>query len=59
MAMTIPQKKYSRGERRRLVSPGYGKRSNAPRCIASRKPLPMPEDWKGWRNWKPKKKKAV
>ena len=54
------QKKYNRTELRRVLGGATkGRRSNSPRCIASRKPLPMPENWKGWRNWTPKKKKAV
>ena len=31
-------------------------RSKAPRNIASRKVLPMPIGWEGWKDWKPKRK---
>ena len=56
-ASTELQRKYNRKEYRRIFGGKHSdKRSNAPRCIASRKPLPMPENWKGWRNWKPVKK---
>ncbi len=51
------QKKYNRKELRRMFGgKRSGLRSKAPREITSRKPLPMPENWEGWRNWKPKKK---
>ena len=33
-----------------------GLRSKAPRYIASRKVLPMPIGWEGWRNWEIEKK---
>ena len=48
---------FNRTERRRyLGTKNQGHRNKAPRHIAARKPLPMPENWEGWRNWKPKKK---
>ena len=53
--LSFPQNISTRRKRRRF-NPKYGKRSMAPRNIASRKILPMPENWQGWRNWQPKKK---
>lgn len=58
-ASTNLEKKINRQELRRLYGGQRGhRRSNAPRHIASRKILPMPENWQGWRNWKPKNKKV-
>lgn len=51
------QRKYNRKEFRRFFGTSKtGNRSMAPRHVAPRKPVPMPENWQGWKNWKPKKK---
>ena len=51
------QRKYNRKELRRVLGgKKRGHRSMAPREIASRKILPMPENWQGWKDWKPTKK---
>ena len=51
------KKKFNRREYRSLYGGKRGNlRSNAPRHIASRRPKPMPENWKGWKDWSPKKK---
>lgn len=53
----VLQQKYNRKERRKIYGgKNFKIKSKAPRNIASRKILPMPINWDGWKNWKPKKK---
>ena len=57
LTASISQKKYNRKEFRRLYGgKSSSKRSKLPRYVASRKIKPMPDNWQGWKNWKPKKK---
>lgn len=51
------QRKYNRKELRKVFGgKKRGHRSMAPRDIASRKILPMPANWQGWKDWTPTKK---
>ena len=58
-ASTVMDRKLNRKQMRQAYGGKTGYcRSKAPRNIASRKPLPIPDNWEGWRNWKPRNKKA-
>lgn len=58
-ASTVMEKKFNRKDLRRMYGgAGSNKRSKSPRNIASRKVLPMPLGWEGWRNWEPAVKKV-
>jgi len=55
-SLETPPRKFNRKELRKMQRKYNASRANAPRNIASRKVLPMPDGWEGWKNWKPKKR---